>query len=156
MTGKEPPDVDPLSSFSAMLRVALNDLLDPAATTFMEMMADDAVMEFPYAPPGLTQRLEGRAALAEYISGLVNIIKVESMTLSVIHHTTQPGVLILEFEGAASSVQTGNLYNQIYISVITLRDGYIVHYRDYWNPLVVLEAAGGAGAIAAPVPGGEG
>ncbi|MGB3337384.1 MAG: hypothetical protein WBA73_09410 [Devosia sp.] len=28
------------------------------------------------------------------------------------------------------------------ISVITVADGYIVNYLDYWNPLVLAEALG--------------
>lgn len=31
-----------------------------------------------------------------------------------------------------------------YISVITVRDGEIADYRDYWNPLAVAAALGGA------------
>jgi uncharacterized protein len=41
---------DPIESFSSMLRAALKDLLDPSATSFVEMMEENSVMEFPYAP----------------------------------------------------------------------------------------------------------
>ncbi len=37
---------------------------------------------------------------------------------------------------------TGKPYLQNYISVIETKDGKIVHYKDYWNPLVVLAALG--------------
>ena len=30
---------------------------------------------------------------------------------------------------------TGAPYEQSYVSVLTVRDGLIVRYRDYWNPL---------------------
>jgi ketosteroid isomerase-like protein len=50
-------------------------------------------------------------------------------------------------------VATGAPYNQLYISVVTLRDGRIAHYRDYWNPLVVLTALGGTEAAAAAYAG---
>ena len=58
----------------------------------------------------------------------------------MIHPTPDGFVLETSCEGVAT--HTGKPYNQQYISVITLRDGHIVHYRDYWNPLVVLEAMG--------------
>jgi ketosteroid isomerase-like protein len=37
-------------------------------------------------------------------------------------------------------VATGKPYNQRYISVIETREGRIVKYRDYWNPLILLRA----------------
>ncbi len=147
------PESDSLAPFSAMLRAALGDLLAPGATTFVEMMAHDCLMEFPFALPGGVRRLEGRAALAQYIGGLGDIINIERMTLATAHQTMRPGVVILEFEGSGSGVQTGKPYTQNYISVITLRGGHIVHYRDYWNPLVAIEATGGDRAITAALQG---
>ena len=38
---------------------------------------------------------------------------------------------------------TGEPFEQRYISVIRLRDGYIVHYRDYWNPIAALQTMRG-------------
>jgi ketosteroid isomerase-like protein len=111
------------------------------------MMADDAVMEFPYAPPGGVQRLVGRAALTEHLRGFADILAIEQMTEPTVHRTQEPGVVILEFGCIGRGVKTGQPYNQVYISVIKLRDGRIVHYRDYWNPLLVIAAVGGAAAI---------
>ncbi len=35
---------------------------------------------------------------------------------------------------------TGKPYHQRYISVVQMKDGKIFRFRDYWNPLIVLEA----------------
>jgi ketosteroid isomerase-like protein len=48
-------------------------------------------------------------------------------------------------------VRTGVAYDQTYISVVTLRDGRIARYKDYWNPLVALAALGGAEALATSI-----
>jgi uncharacterized protein len=143
--------IDSLASFSALLRTALEDLLDPTASSFLEMMDVDSVMEFPYAPPGATQRLDGRAALEAHLSGFGEMLKIESMTDLTVHRTHQPGVVILEFGCVGKGVKTGEPYNQRYISVITVRNGRIAHYRDYWNPLVVLSAVGNAEALTTAV-----
>lgn len=135
-----PENGDGLAEFSTMLREALSDLLDPGAATFLEMLSDDAVLEFPYTPPGAPRLLEGRVAVAEYVSKLGNFVTIESMSVPIVHRTTRAGVVILEFEGVAVGIRSGKSHNQTYISVITLRDGHIIHYRDYWNPLVTLEA----------------
>lgn len=57
------------------------------------------------------------------------------------HHAGD--VMIAEFSVEGSAVTTGRPYNQRYISVVTFRDDKIVTYRDYWNPVVAIEALGG-------------
>jgi uncharacterized protein YbjT (DUF2867 family)/ketosteroid isomerase-like protein len=133
-----------IHSFSALLRTPLGSRLDPSADTFLDMVADDAVMEFPYAPPGVVTRLAGREAIAEHLDNLGGMIEFDRMGAPVTHETNDPDVIVLEFEGHGRGVVTGEAYDQQYISVIRLRDGRIVHYRDYWNPLVVLRALKGA------------
>lgn len=140
---------DPLESFSGMLKLAISGLLRPDAESFIEMFAEDGVMEFPYAPPGGVTRLDGRDALASYLQGFPEILQIDRMTEPVVHRTMNPEVVILEFGCVGRGVRTGEPYDQRYISVITVRDGLIVHYSDYWNPLVALRAVGGADALRA-------
>ena len=147
-----PPD--PLPVFSAMLRTALGDLLAPEARSFTEIFAEGGVMEFPYAPPGGVQRLDGRQALIGYLPKVAAAIKFERMTKPTIHRTQTPGVVILEFGAEGRCRQTGQPYPQRYVSVITVRDGHITHYRDYWNPLITLRAMGGEAAVAAALSQG--
>ncbi len=145
---------DPLESFSGMLRSVIGDLLRPEAETFLEMFAEDGVMEFPYAPPGGVTRVDGRAALASYLQGFPEILQIDRMTQPVVHRTTNPEVVILEFGCVGRGVRTGEPYDQRYISVITVRDGLIVHYSDYWNPLIALRAIGGVDALRAALTAG--
>jgi uncharacterized protein len=139
---------DPISSFDDLLRRALGDQLRPEATTFLEMMAEDAVMEFPYSPAEGVHRLQGRAALERHLKQLAPLIEIDAMTDLVVHPSREEGVFVLEFGCIGRGVQTNAAYNQRYISVVTVRHGQIVRYLDYWNPLVVLEAVGGAAALA--------
>ncbi|BCP53968.1 hypothetical protein K32_25850 [Kaistia sp. 32K] len=136
-----------LSSFSDMLQRALGPLLDPAAGDFVEMMAPDGVMEFPYAPAGYVRRIEGREALAAYLGRFVDILAIDRMTDPTVHFTRDADVVILEFGCEGLGLKTGQPYDQRYISVITLKDGRIARYRDYWNPLVVIDAVGGLDAL---------
>ena len=128
---------DTLSSFSAMLRETLNDRLKPDAQTFIQMVAEDVVMEFPYAPPGFAQRLEGREAIAAHLQSLAGRLEFNSFADVVKHETADPEVVIIEFSGFGRALATGEPYEQRYISVIRVRDGQIIRYQDYWNPLAV-------------------
>ncbi|WP_329258475.1 nuclear transport factor 2 family protein [Actinoallomurus sp. NBC_01490] len=40
--------------------------------------------------------------------------------------------------GVGRLVQTGDPFDMTYIAVVTVEDGRITFYRDYWNPLAVL------------------
>ena len=142
------PD-DPIPSFSAMLRNALADALAPDATTFLDMLAEDGVMEFPFAPPGMTTRLEGRAALGAHLKMLGGIVAFEAMGAPVVHRASD--VFVLEFEGRGRGLKTGKPYAQSYVSVIRVEGGRITQYRDYWNPLVVLDTMG----VVIPTAGAE-
>ena len=128
---------DNIPGFAAMLRDALGDLLAPDAKTFVEMFDERGVMEFPFAPPDGVNRLEGRAALVDYLRGLGSMVAIERITAPVVHQTPGSPTVILEFGSVARSVATGKTYRQSYISVIRIAAQRIVHYRDYWNPLVV-------------------
>jgi ketosteroid isomerase-like protein len=144
---------DPMAAFSRFLKDALQDFLRPDAHTFLEMLAPDAVMEFPYTPPSGIKRLEGRVAIEKYLDSVADMLCIDSMTLQSRYLAQEGETVILEFNCTGSGAQTGKPYNQNYISVIALKDGAISHYRDYWNPLIAIEAMGGAQAIEAGLEG---
>lgn len=133
---------DQMASFAALLRRALGDNLAPTADSFVEMMAEDGVMEFPYLTANDPVRLNGREAVRRHLASLSGLIEIDSFHDLVVHTSQTPGVFILQVKCVGRGVTTGISYNQRYISVITVADGYIVNYLDYWNPLVLAEALG--------------
>lgn len=141
---------DKFDSFSDLLRAALGDRLDPA-DSLLGLFADDVIFEFPYAPDGLPKRLDGAAALAAHLETLGPLISFGPMVLGNVYAVG--ATVIFEFSCSGQGVATGAPYNQAYISVVTLREGRIARYRDYWNPLVVLAALGGSEAAAAAFVG---
>ena len=118
---------------------ALQLLLDKDMIGFAGLWAEDGVMEFPFAPPGYPSRLEGRAAIEEYLRDYPEMLDIQGFPAQVVHQSTNPDVVIAEFDAEGVVVATGKPYRFSYIAVITLLDGEIVSYRDYWNPLYVQE-----------------
>ncbi|WP_308102854.1 nuclear transport factor 2 family protein [Lentzea sp. CC55] len=118
---------------------ALQLLLDKDMAGFAGLWAEDGVMEFPFAPPGWPARLEGRAAIEDYLRDYPEMLDIRGFPKQVVHRTTDTGVLIAEFDAEGVVVATGKPYRASYIAVITTRDGEIAHYRDYWNPLLAQE-----------------
>lgn len=135
-----------VQDFATMLREALGDRLRPDAVGFVDMLADDAVMDFPFAPPGLPARLEGRAAVADHLKRLAALIAFDRIGPASVR-ATAPDVAVLEFTGLGRGLKTGAPYEQRYISVIETRDGRIARYSDYWDPLAVLRAMLGDAAL---------
>ncbi|MDB5537730.1 MAG: phenazine biosynthesis family protein [Devosia sp.] len=135
---------DTMANFAGLLRTALGDSLARDATTFLSMMAEDGVVEFPYLTAGAAPRLEGRAALSAHLASLEGMIEIDGFHDLVVHKSLEPGVFILEFTCIGRGAKTRLPYNQRYISVITVKDGHIVRYLDYWNPLILQQAMGEA------------
>jgi ketosteroid isomerase-like protein len=141
-------------NIASVMRNALGDRVDPAAESFVDMMAEDFVMEFPFARPGMQTRIEGRTAVLTYLMTVGQGISVDSVSNVVVHDTTDPDVVIVEFDGHGRSLKTDEPYEQRYISVIRTRDGRIVHYKDYWNPIQGLKAQLGSDPVDAFILGG--
>lgn len=52
-----------------------------------------------------------------------------------IHQTTDPEVIVAEYELHGEMIATGEPFSARYAMVITVRDGHIVHARDYADPI---------------------
>lgn len=130
---------DRVQDFPAMLREALGNLVASDAATFIDMLAEDAVMEFPFAPPGLPKRLQGRDAVASHLVKLARLITFDS--IGPARRVARDGeTTVLAFEAIGKGIETDAAYDQRYISVIETSGGRIVRYADYWDPLVVVRS----------------
>ncbi|MBB5773859.1 nuclear transport factor 2 family protein [Nonomuraea jabiensis] len=133
---------------------ALDLLLAKDMRAFAGLWAEAGVIEFPFAPPGYPERVEGRTAVQKYLRGYPDLLDVREITDKVVHQSVDPEVVIVEFEAAGLVVATGKPYRMRYVAVITVRDGEIQRYRDYWNPLAAAEIMGGADELSTAFAGG--
>ena len=122
-----------------LYRHSLRLLLDKNIPGWVGLWAEDGVMEFPFAPDGWPARLEGREAIAAYMRDYPDHIDLHDVPELRIHETTDPEIIVVEMRGVGRLVETGSPFDMTYIAVVTIRDGHIASYRDYWNPLAVLE-----------------
>lgn len=138
---------DTFPSLSDLLHRAMGSAIRADAQGFLGMCAEDIVFEFPFAPAAAVSRLDGKAALAAYLPKVCNLIDIDSMELLATYKDVESQTFVIEFRCFGASRLNDARYDQTYISVVRLRDGLIAHYKDYWNPLVVLRAAGSDGAL---------
>ncbi|MEU2686759.1 nuclear transport factor 2 family protein [Streptomyces hygroscopicus] len=122
-----------------LFRHSLRLLLDKNIPGWVGLWAEDGLMEFPFAPEGWPERLEGKEAIATYMRHYPDHIELHDFPSLRIHQTTDAETIVVEMRGVGRLVQTGGPFDMTYIAVITVRDGLITSYRDYWNPLTLLE-----------------
>lgn len=121
------------------------------------LYAPDGVIEFPFAPPGVPQRVQGHDALKAHMVGFPRTFDIEFVDFTF-HDTGDPSVVIAEYRSTGRAVPTGKPYEQTVITVVHTDDrGLITRFVDYWNPLVVIESlTPDDGAPATDVPEGFG
>ena len=102
---------------------------------FFDTIAEDALFEFLYDFPGWPRIIRGRAGLVDQFSGYGDNIRLHSTGGLVVHRSQNPRVVILEYEVHGRIVATGVPYDNRFISVITIENKKIVHWRDYMDSL---------------------
>jgi len=107
---------------------------------YFDTIADDAEFEFRYIFPGWPQTLKGREALMALYAGYGNSIVLHGADALVIHRSQDPHVVIIEYEVHGKIVATGTSYDNRFISVVTIEDRKIVHWRDYMDSLAAMTA----------------
>ena len=109
----------------------------------LALYAEDTVIEMPFAPPGVptvsdaatfTQRIKAMAGNRPWTFTSARDVRV--------HETTDPEVIVAEYSLHGTVTATGAPLVSTYAMVITVRDGKIVHSRDYGNPLATAAALG--------------
>ena len=120
---------------------ALEALTRKDVSMWPALFHEDGVQEFPFAPQGSPQRIEGKAVIADYLADYPKKLDLHRIGRPVWHHDGDTAIAEFAVEGTA--VPTGRPYDQRYIGVIEHRAGKIVRYDDYWNPQIVAEALGG-------------
>lgn len=120
--------------FTTLLSVISKD-----ARACVDLMAEDVVVEFPYAS-GTLGRLEGKEAIYNYLEDALAQMPDLMFTNIRVYPTTNPNILWAEFHGEAVVVSTGRQYQQDYVIRLETREGKIVHHHEYSNPMSAIKA----------------
>jgi uncharacterized protein len=114
------------------------------AGSVADLMAEDGVIEWPFAVPTAPQRLEGRDEIREYVtrSPVASLVRFDDLSLTAIHETLDPEVIVLETTTCGTVAATGRRFELPAIAVLRIRGGEIVSYRDYVNPLAAAQVTG--------------
>lgn len=126
---------DPVELFRYGLRLYLDDDIDG----WVELCDDDVVFEFPFAPPGMPRRLEGKEAAAEHLRLGIGSTKLHELPKATIHRTAERDTVIAEVHNVGEIKATGAPFDMRYIAVAKVRDGRFTLWRDYFSPLDIAD-----------------
>jgi ketosteroid isomerase-like protein len=130
-----------MSAASRSARETVEQLMRAAVSPTPGDMADcyasEVVIEIPFAVAALhpsrfeTTREELRAryqagTAARRYHGLSNVM---------IHETADPEVIVAEYQLHGEMTGSGEAFSLRFAMVVTVRDGHIVHSRDYSDPI---------------------
>ena len=109
---------------------------------YFDLLTDDVVFEYVISVPGYPRRVERRQNIIDLYSGYGDLMTVHSADNLRVYRDPEASVVVLEYEVHGESVQTGLPYNNRFVSIITVKDHKVTHWRDYLDPIAVFDAAG--------------
>jgi uncharacterized protein len=127
-----------LGPFFEIIMKGLSGVVD--GDHYFDTIAEDAKFEFLYEFPGWPRTIRGRAALMTAYSGYGNSIRLRSADKLVVYHADKGKVVIIEYEVHGKVLRTGAPYDNRFVSIITVADRKIVHWRDYMDSLAAWKA----------------
>jgi uncharacterized protein len=131
-----------LNPFFNVVLSGLKGLVD--GEHFFDTFAEDAIFESRYHFPGWPLTIRGRVNLMASLSGYGKTIKLHSGDALVAHRSEDSRVVILEYEVHGKILSSGAPYNNRLISVVTIENRKIVHWRDYMDSLAAWTALNSA------------
>ena len=138
MTTSQYKVFEALNPFFEVVMEGLRGLVD--GDHYFDTFAEDAVFESRYHFPGWPPTIRGRANLMASLSGYGKTIKLHSGDGLVVHRSQDSRVVILEYEVHGRILSSGAAYDNRLISVVTIENRKITHWRDYMDSLAAWTA----------------
>ena len=142
MTKAEYEIFEALNPFFRVVMEGLRGLVD--GNHYFDTFAEDALFESRYHFPGWPLTIRGRANLMASLSGYGKTINLHSGDALVVHRTQNSRVVILEYDVHGKILSSGAPYDNRFISVITIENRKIIHWRDYMDSLAAWTALNSA------------
>jgi ketosteroid isomerase-like protein len=126
-------------------------MLDKSADDLADLYALDAVHEFPFLFPGMPSRYQGREEVRAGYRAVWGASPAQPQEIRevVVHQSTDSEVITVEQTVTGTVTTTGQPFSFPGLLVIRVRNGQIVHVRDYMDGLGVAHAMNRLTAVVA-------
>jgi len=104
-------------------------------------LADDVLMELPFAPQGFARAHAGKEAVVRFQRAAARSFSSFTMTTDRLLATEDPRVVIAEHHSEGRAAQSGRAYRNRYVTIFELDDHFrITRWTEYYDPSVVAAA----------------
>lgn len=140
MAGQAGAVLGPREVFARMQQQWLGNSVDAMDS----LLADDAVIETPFGPPGRPRRHEGREAFLSFARAerASFPVRLDQCRETAIHETADPEVIVVEYELSGTVTSTGHRAGAPFIGVLRVRNGQIAAWREYQDIAAIAGALG--------------
>ena len=97
-----------------------------------------------FAALGRPRRIEGKTAFLA-MAGPARAampIRIDECAIETVHETADPEVIVVEYRLGGVKPATGERGATDLIAVLRVRDGQVVHWREYQDTLAIAQAMG--------------
>jgi ketosteroid isomerase-like protein len=105
----------------------------------LDLFADDMVLEMPVRGAGGPERLEGKEAVGAFLRRFPQIFRRLDFVAHTEYPMADPSLVAAEYRSEGEA-HTGLPYRNVYAAIFRVRDGKIVLWREYFNPIVINNA----------------
>jgi uncharacterized protein len=143
----------PRQTAERLLRAAVS----PDPGDMADCYGPGVVIEMPFAVGVLSPgRIETtREELRARFRAGAAIRRYTHVGQAVVHETADPEIVIAEYELHGEMTSTAEPFSLCFVMVMTIRDGQIVHTRDYANPIAGARVLGRVPELLAALAAGE-
>jgi ketosteroid isomerase-like protein len=127
-----------LDPFFEVVQRGLSDFVD--GSHYFDTIATNAIFEFRYEIAGWPRRVEGRDALMALYRGYGDSIVLHGGDGLVVHRCDDGHVIVIEYEVHGRVISSGAAYENRFVSIVTVENRQIVHWRDYMDSLAAVRA----------------
>ena len=94
------------------------------------------ILEFPFHPPGASDRVEGKSNITKYFNSTEGKKKPLAFPITGSYPLLDPQMVLLEFEGKLQNMVTREHYTNKYIVLFQFNEaGKVTLFREYFDSL---------------------
>jgi len=127
-----------LDPFFEIVQRGLAGLVD--GDHYFDTIATNAIFEFRYDIGEWPKRVESRDALMALYRGYGGSIVLHGADGLVVHRCDRGRVIVIEYEVHGRVVGSGAAYDNRFVSIVTIENRRIAHWRDYMDSLTAMRA----------------
>ena len=122
-----------------LVRAAMKAVSDYEFDAVEAMVADDIVIQVPFAALGMPERIEGRAQFVGGLRFIPNMFKEFKLTIGEVYDCPEDDIVAFEQTSRGTFAVDGSEYANRYMMLFGFRDGKIRLWKEYYNSQVMTE-----------------